>query len=235
MPPGWTANPSTPYSIGNHTQFSNAGFGPGTSFIINVPVSERAQVGQSGGDGTLPIPVGNRVYGVQHHLNAGAATIMCWDLSSLAICPPSLGGPSSWPRSIGSDLMTPTLVRHAVVGTKIYFPSARVVGSGATATTTPGIGCWDTLTETPCPFLPLPGGPSWVGNPPWVTPRVSTHCSPGLQRIQRRLGDCSSMRSTPRPLPRPVRSTVSLFRAAACTGWISPIIAHCGWEPVLST
>src|SRR6202030_2024215 len=36
-PPGWTWNPSTPYSIGNHTQYSNAGFGPGTSFIINVP------------------------------------------------------------------------------------------------------------------------------------------------------------------------------------------------------
>lgn len=158
-PPGWTWT-QPPYSVGNHETYSHAGFGPGTSFIVNVPVSDRAQVGQTGGDGTLPIPVGTNIYGVQHHLNVGTATIMCWEVSSLAKCS------GTWPRSIGSDLTTPTIVRHAVVGTSIYFPSARVVGSGATATTTPGIACWDTVTEAPCSFIPLPGGPLWTGNPP---------------------------------------------------------------------
>jgi len=157
-PPGWTWNPLLPYSVGNHTQYSNASVGPGTSFVVNVPVSDRALVGQTGGDGTLPIPVGVRVYGIQHHLNPGS--IMCWELSSFAKCT------GTWPRSIGSDLMTPTIVRHVVVGTTIYFPSARVAGSGGTATTTPGVACWDTLTDTACPFTALPGGPVWTGNLP---------------------------------------------------------------------
>ena len=51
-----------------------------------------------------------------------------------------------------------------VVGTKIYFPTAREVVSGSTVVTTPGIGCWDTSTETPCAFIPLPGGPVWTGS-----------------------------------------------------------------------
>ena len=157
MPPGWTSNPSTPYSIGNHTQYSNPGFGPGTSFIINVPVGQLGQAGAGGGDGTLPIPVGNRVYGVNHHQSAGTATIMCWNLLPLTQCS------GAWPRSSGPNLMTPTLLRHAVAGTRIYFPSAIVAGSGSTATTTPGIGCWETLTDTPCPFTPLPGFAPWVG------------------------------------------------------------------------
>ena len=158
-PPGWSWT-LPGYSPGNHEVYSHPGFGPGTSFIINVPVSDRALVGQTGGDGTIPIPVGNNVYGIQHHLDAGSATIMCWQLSSLAKCA------GTWPRSIGSDLMTPTVVRHAVVGSKIYYPTARVAGSGATATTTPGIGCWDTVPDAPCAFTPLPGGPAWVGIPP---------------------------------------------------------------------
>jgi hypothetical protein len=167
-PPGWTWT-LPPYSVGNHEVYSNSGFGPGTSFIVNVPVSQLAQVGQTGGDGTLPIPVGNRVYGIYHHQPKGSGNIYCWELLPLTKCPDP-GGANPWPRSIGSDLMTPTLLRHAVVGTRIYFPSARVVGSGATATATPGIGCWDTGNEAPCAisafipltgFIPLPVTPAW--------------------------------------------------------------------------
>jgi hypothetical protein len=158
-PPGWTWS-LPPYSVGNHETYSNRVFGPGMSFVVNVPVADvYAPAGPAGGDGTIPIPVGTRIYGVNHHLNAGAATIMCWQLSSLTRCFPT-------PRSIGSDLMTPSLLRHAVVGTKIYFPSARVQGSGSTATTIPGIGCWDTSTETPCAFIPLASGLVWAGPAP---------------------------------------------------------------------
>jgi hypothetical protein len=156
-PPGWTWNPSTPYSIGNHTQYSNAGVGPGTSFMINVPVAQLGQAGAGGGDGTLPIVVGNHLYAINHHQSAGTNTIMCWNLLPLTQCT------GAWPRSSGPNLMTPTLVRHAVAGTRIYFPSASVAGSGSTATTTPGIGCWETLTDTACPFIPLPGFAPWVG------------------------------------------------------------------------
>jgi uncharacterized repeat protein (TIGR01451 family) len=155
-PPGWTWT-TPPYVSGNHETYSNAGFGPGLAFTLNVPVGDAAASGTSAGDGTLPIPVGNRVYGVLHHLSAGSAVIMCWDLQTLASCG------STWPRSIGSDLMTPTMLRHVVVGTRIYFPTARVAGS----TTIPGIGCWDTLSDAPCAFLPLPSGPVWTGTLPF--------------------------------------------------------------------
>ena len=155
-PPGWTWT-TPPYSVGNHETYSNAGFGPGLSFTVNVPVGGVGDAGNPGEDGTLPIPVGNRVYGIFHHMNAGNAKIMCWELATLATC-----SGASWPLSLGSDLMTPTNLRHSVVGTKIYFPSAKVAGSA----TTPGVGCWDTVTETPCAFSPLPSGPVWTGTLP---------------------------------------------------------------------
>jgi hypothetical protein len=153
-PPGWTWTMPA-YSVGNHETYSNAGIGPGLAFTLNVPVGDAAASGPGGGDGTLPIPVGNRLYGIFHHMTVGNARVMCWDLTTLTTCS---GG--SWPRLLGADFVTPTMLRHVVVGSKIYFPTARKTGT----TTTPGIGCWDTVGEAPCAFTPLPGGPVWTGS-----------------------------------------------------------------------
>jgi hypothetical protein len=160
-PPGWSWT-MPPYNIGNSETYSNPGIGPGMAFTLNVPVGDAAATGTTGGDGTLPIPVGNRLYGVFHHMRPGNAKIMCWELATLATC---TGG--GWPRLLGSDLMTTTMLRHVAVGTRIYFPSARVTGifpPDGTTTTTPIIGCWDTASEIACPSLPLPSGPVWTGD-----------------------------------------------------------------------
>jgi hypothetical protein len=211
-PPGWTWT-TPPYSVGNQETYSNPGFGPGLSFTVNVPVGGAATTGASAGDGTLPIPVGGRVYGILHHQTAVSAKIMCWDLATFATCS---GAP--WPLSSSSDLMTPTTVRHIVVGTKIYFPAARAAGT----TTTPGIGCWDASTEAPCAFLPLPGGPVWTGVLPpngFAAPFLENLVSgivadPSLSRLFMYAADTA----------RPGNSRVYCvpLLVSACAGWASP-------------
>jgi uncharacterized repeat protein (TIGR01451 family) len=162
-PPGstWTL---AGYSPGNQETYSNSGFGPGTSFIMNVPVAQLGQSGSSAGDGFYPIPVGNKIWAVFHHEIYGAAKINCWDLLSLVQCP----GTPAYPRSLDSsgDLRTtPQTVRTVVAGPasapRIYYPSARY--NSTTNITAFGIGCWDTAAETPCAFIPLPTNPSLSG------------------------------------------------------------------------
>jgi hypothetical protein len=157
-PPGWTW--TKPEYNGNHEVYSNPGFGPGTSFIVNVPVSDLAQSASSGGDGTFPIPVGGSVYEIYHHTASatGPAQIMCRDLYSFAPCPPvSL---QNWPLSLGPGIITPTNVHHVVVNSQwIYYPAAR---NNSLNNWTFGIGCWKPTTNTPCPFVPS-GAPAYTG------------------------------------------------------------------------
>jgi uncharacterized repeat protein (TIGR01451 family) len=161
-PPGWTWT-LPGYSPGNHETYSNPGFGPGTSFIMNVPVAQLGQSGSSAGDGFYPIPVGNRVYAIFHHESYGSARINCWDLLSLVQCP------GNYPRSLDTSATdqrtTPQIVRTVVAGPasapRIYYPSARY--NSTSNITVFGIGCWDTVAETPCAFIPLPTSPSLSG------------------------------------------------------------------------
>ena len=125
--PGWTWS-SSPYSVGNHEQYKSTGFGPGTSISATLTIKPVIAPVSSGGDGFLPIPVGNKLYGVFHHNSTGSGTknIACWNLNDLSSC---------GVQSIG--LITPTLVRHIVEGTKIYFPAVKDTGSNFI----PGVGC----------------------------------------------------------------------------------------------
>jgi hypothetical protein len=147
------------YNPGNHETYSNPGFGPGTSFIVNVPVAQLGQAAASGGDGFYPIPVGGNVYAVFHHEAYGSAMIYCWNLLSLVQCPG--GYPLSLDSSATDQRTTPQIVRTAVVGSRIYYPSARY--DLTSNKTTFGIGCWDTGTQAPCAFIPLPTNPSLSG------------------------------------------------------------------------
>jgi hypothetical protein len=165
VPPGWsyvstlgTSSSSVPYGLGNHEVYSTTGAGPAKSFIINIPVANQSVTSVLGGDGFTPIPIPavGHDYGIFHHKpdNIGPNGIMCWEFLTLAKC-----STSTWPQTIGAGLMTPTLLRHFIDGTRIYFPSALMTGSGATIT--PGVGCWDAAADTSCAFIPLPGGPVW--------------------------------------------------------------------------
>src|ERR1700688_1154166 len=78
-PPGWTWT-LPGYSPGNHETYSNPGFGRGTTFIGNVPVTQFGQAAASGGDGFYPIPVAGNVYAVFHHETYGSAKIYFWNL-----------------------------------------------------------------------------------------------------------------------------------------------------------
>jgi hypothetical protein len=156
-PPGWIST-LPGYYPGNHETYSNPGFGPGTSFIVNVPVAQLGQSGTSSGDGFYPIPVGGNVYAIFHHETYGSAHINCWNLLSLVQCP---GG---YPLSLDSSTdprTTPQIVRTAVFGSRIFFPSAHY--DLTSNKTTFGIGCWDTGTQAPCSFIPLPTNPSLSG------------------------------------------------------------------------
>lgn len=150
----WT---TPPYPAGGNTKtYSHPGFGPGLSVTIDVPTGF-AGTPTSNGDGFFPIPVGgDRLYGIYHHRDAGSAQIMCWLLSTLKPCP------GNYPRSLGSDLMVPTIVRHVVVDDKIYFPAVREV---STTEYKPGIGCWDTNTQSPCAFTELVPKLAWTQKP----------------------------------------------------------------------
>jgi uncharacterized repeat protein (TIGR01451 family) len=151
-PPGWSWT-TPPYGVGNHEVYSNPGFGPGTSFIVNVPVTNLAQLAPSGGDGFYPIPFGGNVFAIFHHKDYGTAKIYCWDLLSLVQCP------GSYPRSLDTSptdpdrRTTPQTVRTVVAGSRIYYPSAGF--NPNSGTTTLGIGCWDTGNGTPCAFIPI--------------------------------------------------------------------------------
>jgi hypothetical protein len=152
-PPGWTwTNP--PYGTGNTTTYSHPGYGPGTSFVVNVPVGNASASGSVGGDGFIPILTGGRLYAIFHHQSFGFAQIMCWDASSLTPCT----GSGAWPKSLGSNIGTPSVVIHAISGGNIYFPASHRIGASSSE---PGIGCWNTGTQTPCAFITLAGSPTW--------------------------------------------------------------------------
>lgn len=165
-PPGWTWT-LPGYSPGNQEVYSNSGFGPGTSFIVNVPVADLAQAGPPGGDGFYPIPVPavGRVFGIFHHKpdGSGVAKIMCWELLSLAKCP----GYEQLLDSATDPRATPQTVRAVVIGTRIYYPSAR--NDASQSKNFFGIGCWDASGPgAPCAFIPLLpatplAGPSYPG------------------------------------------------------------------------
>lgn len=152
--------PLVPYGIGNHEPYTNTGPGPATSFIVNVPIGLLGKAGASAGDGFYPIPVGNSIYGIFHHEIFGAAQINCWDALTLVQCP---GYARSLDTSSTDRRTTPQTVRTVVVGSRIYYPSARYDAPPIDKTIL-GIGCWDTTgAGAPCAFIPLPTNPSLNG------------------------------------------------------------------------
>jgi hypothetical protein len=160
---GWTWG-SSPYSTGNHETYKHPGFGPGTG-KVKVTVAGPAAPTHDVGDGTKPVPVGNRVFGVYHHAltdSNSTPKIDCWDLATLVKCP---GYPK--PNYTGKPIATPMEPSAVIRGSKIFFIgtlSTSVSSAGVGSTTgIPTIGCFDTATDLPCPDTPLNTGA--VGGP----------------------------------------------------------------------
>lgn len=137
--PLWTWG-SSPYSTGNHEQYKHPGFGP-----LSVKIKVGMPLTKLDGDGTKPIPVGNKVYGVYHH-SLNVATdhpgVDCWDLATLHKC----GG---YPKSstTGAQIATPLEVDTVIRDGKIFWLGFRVTAfnsSGGVASGIPTIGCFDT-------------------------------------------------------------------------------------------
>ena len=146
--PLWTWG-SLPYSAGNHEQYNHPGFGPQS---VKIKVGTLATINAINGDGTKPIPLGNRVFGVYHH-SLHAATdnpgVDCWDLVTLHKCP---GYPKA--STTGAPIATPLNVDAVVRGSKIFWLGFR----GTLPVTTSGvptIGCFDTATDAACADTPL--------------------------------------------------------------------------------
>jgi hypothetical protein len=156
---GWNY-PLVPYSIGNQETYTNAGLGPATSFTMNVPVNNQGPPKSvTSDDGFYPIPIGGNVYAIFHHEDYGAAKIHCLVLLSFGPCASSY--PKPLDTSSTDQRTTPQIVKVAVVGTRIYYPSARYDASNKTYF---GIGCFDTSGPgAPCPFIQLPNNPFLPG------------------------------------------------------------------------
>lgn len=156
--PGWTWG-SSPYSNSNHETYKHPGFGPGTGKVkLTFPGLPPPTFGH--GDGTKPVPVGNRVFGVYHHALTDANStpnIDCWDLATLVKCP---GYPK--PNYTNQPIATPMEPSAVVRGSKIFFigtlsTSVSSTGVGS-ATGIPTIGCFDTATDSACADTPLNTG-----------------------------------------------------------------------------
>jgi uncharacterized repeat protein (TIGR01451 family) len=144
--PLWTWG-NAPYSTANTETYKHPGFGPGTG-KVRVTVSGKPPPAHDVGDGTKPIPVGNRVFGVYHHAlstwDNAQAMIDCWDLATLVKCP-------GYPKSSGAGIATPQEPSVAIRGAKIFFLGALNSEFG-----TPTIGCFDTSTDSACTDTSLP-------------------------------------------------------------------------------
>lgn len=158
-PPGWSWT-TPPYAApGNQTAYSHAG-PTGTTVSVSVPITGGAAVGVgTGGDGFLPIPVGNKIYATYHHQGFnGTLKVMCWMAVDLSVCPNFSGGAKNL-GTIADPRSTFTVTRTALLAGRIYYAST----DGQTGSTKLGIGCFDTNTDAPCagapfgPFTQLPG------------------------------------------------------------------------------
>ncbi|MEI9990601.1 MAG: DUF5979 domain-containing protein [Rhizomicrobium sp.] len=171
-PPGWTY-PTSPGYPGNAETYSNPGMGPGTGFTMTVvPIGPAVGLaGNSTGDGFQPIPVAaaGHIYSVWHHMPnpqpGSYAGVMCWNASDLSPC---VGYSKLISAAGGGNMITPHWPHAVVVGTKFYFPASREQANNTTADL--GIGCWDTVTEAACPFITLPGSPTF----PFVWSSITT-------------------------------------------------------------
>jgi uncharacterized repeat protein (TIGR01451 family) len=157
--PGWTWNPSLPYSVGNQTTYSNPGITP-SGFLMNVPPpsGSTGTLASPAGDGFTPVPVSavGHVYSIWHHKPNSALDhtgIMCWKLADFSPCS------AAFPINgiLGVDA-TPIWPRAVVVGSKIYFPAGQL--SGLTVMEI-GVGCWDASSDTSCPFFPVGASVPW--------------------------------------------------------------------------
>lgn len=106
---------------------------------ISVPITKpSATISQgTGGDGHVPILVGNRVFAFFHHSNPTAAT--CIDRRTNRLCP---GYPV--PVNVATDNIPGPGV---VIGSKIYL---RIGTGGYAQSSALAILCWDTSNAQPC-------------------------------------------------------------------------------------
>jgi hypothetical protein len=218
--PGWSL--STPVYNLNHEVYSSPGFGP-SNFILTVPaISGFAGAPGGGGDGYEPVPVvtstGTKVFGVNHH-QAFAGRIMCWYGATLARCSPA------YPKFVSTSPEqrgTPDFPHAAVHDKKLYFPVGRY-DQFALTTLEFGIGCWDAETDSPCPFISLPGQPSlnMAGN---TVPYLGANLDFYVAGV--RADPQNPTHLLMYALDQVYCVDIGLPGAPACAGWTPPTIPH---------
>lgn len=97
---------------------------------------------RNGGDGYIPILAGDRIYGVWHHMAAGANPephMVCIDTLTGKACP-NYPKPLDWQTSYNQG-------QGIFIDGKIYIKNRDA--------TTHGVYCWDTATEDSCGYRPV--------------------------------------------------------------------------------
>ncbi|MDY7106844.1 MAG: pilus assembly protein TadG-related protein [Actinomycetota bacterium] len=101
------------------------------------------------GDGFVPIPVGERIFAINHKTRPGAKVLICIDRLTNAPCP---GYPKALTSVAGSggtwgDMYTNVTPTAVAIGARIYYAGQRELDAG--------VGCWNTATDTSCGYVPL--------------------------------------------------------------------------------
>lgn len=120
---------------------------------IPPPFNEISLIGS--GDGTLPIVVGDRIYGINHHVYGG--NIVCISIPDEAHCPTSEGW-SGGAKAVspGFELLTENMTTTEVWDDKIFWLGQRSNGMY--------LACFDTDTNNACTY-----GPQLVDSLGWNT------------------------------------------------------------------
>ena len=109
------------------------------SYEVRIPKPFPSVRAKGFGDGYKPIPVGTRMYSLNH--NSTGRHIVCVDRETAAPCWPSLER-VAYSSSVGFSSRNPEMPHAAVVGTTIYWSASDASGHR--------LFCWETTTDTPC-------------------------------------------------------------------------------------
>lgn len=126
---------------------------------IPPPFNELSLIGS--GDGTLPIVVGDRIYGINHHVYGG--NIVCISIPDEAHCPTGdgwVGGTKEVSPSF--DLLTENMTTTEVWNDKIFWLGQRSNGMY--------LACFDTTTNSECSY-----GPQLIDSMSWNTSLTFTN------------------------------------------------------------
>lgn len=171
-PSGWTdSSTSTSLAVSGTLSATPGTFQGATKNVSAATVN----TANSGGDGFIPIPYGNKVFGAFHYTldgNYDGGDPVVWSIDK------ATGALTHYTMGMGSRFQTSWIATPQQVGSKLYVPGVRYASTPTLEVATNaeyGFGCFDMATQAPC-------ATNWykVGNIAGVTPHLSKGSS-GIQ------------------------------------------------------